>query len=234
MGESFGAWALGDDFALMDYVSSVNVACGFHAGDASTIRETVETAINKGCKSRRTPVVSRSARFRQTRNEFVFGGSLPTLFYIKSPHLKSICETFGGTTQSRQTARRTLQQGGEKRLKTAAAIAEAVVKIDKNLIFYGLSGSFLITEAEKLGLRTASEVFADRTYQTDGTLTPRTFAERFNYRRKTINRTGFTDDFRAKSNRDQRRKPPAQSRNRLHSRRRRECPAICQTYQRPN
>ncbi len=55
----------------------------------------------------------------------------------------------------------------------AAAIAKAVKAIDENLILYGLSGSFLISEAEKIGLRTASEVFADRTYQTDGSLTPR-------------------------------------------------------------
>ena len=56
----------------------------------------------------------------------------------------------------------------------AEAIAKAVKAIDKNLILYGLSGSFLIAEAEKLGLKTASEVFADRTYQANGNLTPRT------------------------------------------------------------
>jgi UPF0271 protein len=56
----------------------------------------------------------------------------------------------------------------------AKAIAEAAKSIDPDLIFYGLSGSYLISEAEKIGLRTASEVFADRTYQNDGSLTPRT------------------------------------------------------------
>src|SRR5688500_7823641 len=50
MGESYGAWTMGSDAALMDYVSSINVACGFHAGDATTIRQTVETAIAKGVK----------------------------------------------------------------------------------------------------------------------------------------------------------------------------------------
>ena len=57
--------------------------------------------------------------------------------------------------------------------KIAQAIAEAVKKIDANLIFYGLSGSYLISEATKIGLKTVSEVFADRTYQNDGNLTPR-------------------------------------------------------------
>ena len=56
----------------------------------------------------------------------------------------------------------------------AKAIAEASKAIDSGLIFYGLSGSHLISEAEKIGLKTASEVFADRTYQNDGSLTPRT------------------------------------------------------------
>ncbi|MGI8495809.1 MAG: LamB/YcsF family protein, partial [Pyrinomonadaceae bacterium] len=66
-----------------------------------------------------------------------------------------------------------LYNSAAKNAKMAAAVAEAVMVCDKNLIFYGLSGSFLISEAEKIGLKTASEVFADRTYQPDGTLTPR-------------------------------------------------------------
>jgi 5-oxoprolinase (ATP-hydrolysing) subunit A len=57
--------------------------------------------------------------------------------------------------------------------KLAAAIAKAVMQLDENLFLYGLSGSFLISESEKIGLRTKSEVFADRTYQADGSLTPR-------------------------------------------------------------
>ena len=57
-------------------------------------------------------------------------------------------------------------QAARKDKKLAAAIAEAVKSLDKNLILYGLSGSFLISEAEKIGLKTASEVFADRTYLT--------------------------------------------------------------------
>ena len=48
MGESFGAWQMGDDAALMDVVSSINIACGFHAGDATTMQKTVQIAINKG------------------------------------------------------------------------------------------------------------------------------------------------------------------------------------------
>ena len=172
MGESFGAWALGDDFALMDYVSSVNVACGFHAGDASTIRETVETAINKGLKVGAHPSFPDLQGFGRREMSLSSAEVFDVVLYQVAA-LKSICETFGGRL-NHVKPHGALYNKAAKNAETAAAIAEAVVKIDKNLIFYGLSGSFLITEAEKLGLQTASEVFADRTYQTDGTLTPRT------------------------------------------------------------
>ncbi|MCI0750716.1 MAG: LamB/YcsF family protein, partial [Flammeovirgaceae bacterium] len=60
--------------------------------------------------------------------------------------------------------------------ETSGTIAKAVKEFDRNLIFYGLSGSFMIDEANRLGLKTANEVFADRTYQSDGSLTPRGLA----------------------------------------------------------
>ena len=86
--------------------------------------------------------------------------------------LKGICEASGGKLHHVKP-HGALYNLAAKDADVARAIAEAVKKIDKNLIFYGLSNSFLISEAEKLNLKTASEVFADRTYQNDGTLTPR-------------------------------------------------------------
>jgi UPF0271 protein len=90
--------------------------------------------------------------------------------------LKGFCEAFG-TRLNHVKPHGALYNLAAKDPETAAAIAEAVFKLDRNLVFYGLSGSFLISEAEKIGLRTASEVFADRTYQPDGTLTARTLAD---------------------------------------------------------
>lgn len=86
--------------------------------------------------------------------------------------LKGICESLGCKLHHVKPHGALYNQAAKDK-NLAGAIAEAVGKIDANLIFYGLSGSFLISEAESVGLKTASEVFADRTYQPDGTLTLR-------------------------------------------------------------
>jgi UPF0271 protein len=83
-----------------------------------------------------------------------------------------MCEALG-TTMHHVKPHGALYNQAAKDASIAEAIVKAVKAIDENLIFYGLANSFLISEAEKIGLKTASEVFADRTYQADGTLTPR-------------------------------------------------------------
>jgi len=172
MGESFGAWRMGNDAALMDFVSSVNIACGFHAGDASTIRETVEKAIEKGVKIGAHPSFPDLQGFGRREMKMSSGEIFNIVLYQVSA-LKGICEAFGAKLHHVKP-HGALYNKAANDVETAQAIADAVKKIDENLIFYGLSGSFLISEAEKTGLQTASEVFADRTYQPDGTLTPRT------------------------------------------------------------
>ncbi|MEP6902415.1 MAG: 5-oxoprolinase subunit PxpA [Actinomycetota bacterium] len=171
MGESFGAWQMGRDTALMDYVSSVNIACGFHAGDASVIRQTVETAITKGVKIGAHPSFPDLQGFGRREMKMSANEIFDIVLYQVAA-LKGVCEAFG-VKLNHVKPHGALYNKAAKNVETARAIAEAVKKIDKSLIFYGLSGSILISEAEKLGLQTASEVFADRTYQTDGSLTPR-------------------------------------------------------------
>ena len=172
MGESFGAWTMGHDAALMDYVSSVNIACGFHAGDASTIRKTIETAIVKGVKIGAHPSYPDLQGFGRREMKMTVSEVFDIVLY-QIAALKGICEAFGARL-NHVKPHGALYNAAAKNAELSAAIAEAVKRTDENLIFYGLAGSFLISEAEKIGLRTASEVFADRTYQTDGTLTPRT------------------------------------------------------------
>jgi len=172
MGESFGAWRMGNDVALMDFVSSVNVACGFHAGDASTIRQTIGTAIDKGVKVGAHPSFPDLQGFGRREMKMSAAEIFDIVLYQVSA-LKGICEAFGAKL-NHVKPHGALYNKAAKDFEIAAAIAEAVKKIDENLIFYGLSGSYLISEAEKIGLHTASEVFADRTYTADGTLTPRT------------------------------------------------------------
>lgn len=171
MGESFGAWKMGDDFALMDYVSSVNIACGFHAGDASVIRKTVEKAVEKNLAVGAHPSFPDLQGFGRREMKMSVSEIFDIVLYQVSA-VKGICEAFGAKLRHVKPHGALYNQAAKDE-KIAKAIAEAVKMIDKNLIFYGLSGSFLISEAEKIGLKTASEVFADRTYQADGNLTPR-------------------------------------------------------------
>ncbi|CAN5619431.1 5-oxoprolinase subunit PpxA [soil metagenome] len=171
MGESFGVWRMGNDSALMDYVSSINVACGFHAGDASVIRKTVEIAVEKGVAIGAHPSFPDLQGFGRREIKMSAEEVFDIVLYQVSA-VKGICQAFGGKLHHVKPHGALYNQAA-KDASCAAAIAKAVKSIDDNLIFYGLSNSFLISEAEKIGLQTASEVFADRTYQADGSLTPR-------------------------------------------------------------
>jgi UPF0271 protein len=171
MGESFGAWRTGSDVELMDYVSSVNVACGFHAGDASVIRKTVEAAIAKNVAIGAHPSFPDLQGFGRREMKMPAREIFDITLYQVSA-LKGICEALGAKLHHVKPHGALYNQAA-KDAAMARAVAEAVKAIDAELIFYGLSGSFLISEAEKIGLKTASEVFADRTYRRDGSLTPR-------------------------------------------------------------
>ncbi len=171
MGESFGAWEMGNDAALMDYVSSVNIACGFHAGDASVIRKTVETAMEKGVAVGAHPSFPDLQGFGRRAMSLSAQEVFDIVLYQVAA-VKGICEALGSKLHHVKPHGALYNQAA-KDADLANAIAKAVKAIDENLILYGLSGSSLISEAEKIGLQTASEVFADRTYQSDGTLTPR-------------------------------------------------------------
>lgn len=171
MGESFGAWKMGNDAELMNYVSSINVACGFHAGDAGTMREAVQLAQKKGVAIGAHPSFPDLQGFGRRSMSLSTQEVFDIVLYQVSA-LKGICEAFGARLHHVKP-HGALYNLAAKDEKTAKTIAEAVKKIDSKLVFYGLSGSYLISEAKKNGLKTASEVFADRTYQNDGTLTPR-------------------------------------------------------------
>jgi UPF0271 protein len=171
MGESFGAWTMGRDAELMDLVSSVNIACGFHAGDPSVIRRTVETAAEKNVAVGAHPGYPDLQGFGRRAMTFSPQEVFDMVLY-QAAALKGICEA-SGTRLHHVKPHGALYNTAAKDRALANAIARAVKILDPGLILYGLSGSLLIAEAEAEGLRTASEVFADRTYQPDGSLTPR-------------------------------------------------------------
>jgi 5-oxoprolinase (ATP-hydrolysing) subunit A len=161
----------GNDAELMNYVSSINIACGFHAGDTTLMRKTVELAINKGVAIGGHPGFRDLENFGRKEMK-ISQEEVSEIVFYQILNLKGICEDFG-TTLHHVKPHGALYNQAAKDAEIAAAIAGAVKQLDANLILYGLSGSRLISEAEKIGLRTASEVFADRTYQSDGSLTPR-------------------------------------------------------------
>ena len=175
MGESFGAWRMGNDAALMDHVTSINVACGFHAGDPTTIRKTVETAISKGVSIGAHPGYPDLQGFGR-RNMTLSSDEVYDIVLYQVAALKGVCEALG-TRLHHVKPHGALYNQAAKSADLALAIVRAVRSIDPSLVFYGGSGSELVSEAEKYGLRVASEVFADRTYQSDGSLTSRSLPD---------------------------------------------------------
>lgn len=172
MGESFGAWKMGNDVELMDHVTSVNIACGFHAGDPTTIRKTVEFALDKSIAVGAHPGYPDLQGFGR-RNMSLSADDVYDIVLYQVAALKGICEAAGGKLHHVKPHGALYNQAA-KSAELSNAIVRAVKSIDPELVFYGGSGSFLISEAEKCSLHSASEVFADRTYQSDGSLTPRT------------------------------------------------------------
>jgi 5-oxoprolinase (ATP-hydrolysing) subunit A len=171
MGESFGAWTMGNDRALMDYCTSVNIACGFHAGDATVIRQTIETALEKQVAIGAHPSFPDLQGFGRRAMNLSPQEFFDVVLYQVAA-IYQMTTALGGRLHHVKP-HGALYNEAAKKPEPAAAIARAVKAVDGDLIFFGLSGSFLISEAEKIGLKTASEVFADRTYQPNGSLTPR-------------------------------------------------------------
>ena len=161
----------GNDAELMDYVSSVNIACGFHAGDATTMRQTVQTAIEKSVAIGAHPGYPDRKNFGRVAMQMTPN----QVFDIVTEQITALNEITiaAGGKLSHVKAHGALYNQAAFDAELAAAIAEAVLHFDPKLVLFCLSGSLMILEAEKRALSTGSEVFADRTYQSDGSLTPR-------------------------------------------------------------
>ncbi len=171
MGESFGPYKKGLDEELLEYVTSANVACGFHAGDPSTIRETVQMALDKNVAVGAHPGLQDLVGFGRRKIEITPKEAYDIMVY-QIGALQAFVHAEGGKLQHVKP-HGALYNMAAKDSVLSEAIAEAVYKVNPELILYGLSGGELIEAGERIGLRTASEVFADRTYQEDGSLTDR-------------------------------------------------------------
>ncbi|HEX7905711.1 MAG TPA: 5-oxoprolinase subunit PxpA [Chitinophagaceae bacterium] len=162
---------IGNDGVLMPFITSANIACGFHAGDVNTMYETIELALkhkvsigahvsylDKNNFGRTEMELSEADVFELVQQQLIILNEVADTFVIKLTHVKPHGALYN------QSARDKL---------LAKTIARAVKDFDEQLILFGLSGSASIHEAALLGLKTASEVFADRTYRDDGSLVPR-------------------------------------------------------------
>lgn len=174
MGEAFGAWPMGNDTALMELISSANIACGFHAGDATIMRKTAQLALEKNVAIGAHPAFPDLQGFGR-RNMQLSPQEVYDICVYQIGAMFGTIRALGGKLHHVKP-HGALYNMAAKDANLAKSIAEATKAIHPDLILYGLSGSYLITEAEKIGLQTAAEVFADRTYQNDGNLTPRTQA----------------------------------------------------------
>jgi 5-oxoprolinase (ATP-hydrolysing) subunit A len=174
MGESFGTWTIGADSAVLPHVTSANIACGFHGGDPSVMRATVRAAaahqVAVGAHPGLPDLVGFGRRDLAVTPQEVYDmvvyqvGALQAVARAAAVPLRHVKPH--GALYNMAAGRREL----------ADAIAAAVRDVDDALIFVGLAGSALIEAGRAAGLHIASEVFADRNYQPDGTLVPRRLA----------------------------------------------------------
>lgn len=171
LGESFGIYTLGDDPALLGVVTSANIACGFHAGDPTTIARAVSLAASRGVALGAHPGLPDLAGFGRRRLE-VTPAEVRDLVTYQIGALAGFAAREGQTLQHVKP-HGALYTLAEESPAIAAAIAQAVREWDSTLILFGLSGGRLIAAGNALSLQTASEVFADRAYASDGSLVPR-------------------------------------------------------------
>ncbi|MBG9945925.1 5-oxoprolinase subunit PxpA [Brevibacillus formosus] len=171
LGESFGAYQLGNDQKILSYITSANVACGFHAGDPATMRKTVQMALEAGVAIGAHPGFADLVGFGR-RNMEVSPEEAYDLVVYQIGALQAFVRAEGGVMHHVKP-HGALYNMAATRPALAESIAFAIYKVNPELVLYGLAGSELTRAGEKIGLATAHEVFADRTYQQDGTLTPR-------------------------------------------------------------
>lgn len=160
------------DNRLMPFISSANIACGFHAGDEETIKRTIDLCLIDEVAIGAHPSFKDRENFGRT-NMHLSDCELYDLIAEQIELMQRICRR-EGCLLHHVKPHGALYNMAAADASISYTVAAAIKELDASLIVYGLCNSYLITEAKKLGLQTAAEVFADRTYQADGSLTPRT------------------------------------------------------------
>ncbi len=171
MGEAFGLYTMGADIELLDYVTSANVACGFHAGDPLVMANTVREAASKGVAVGAHPGLPDLMGFGRRRMEISPEEAEAYVLYQVGA-LWAFAKRASLRLQHVKV-HGALYHMAARDPDLALAIARGLARIDREMILLGLAGSHLLSAAQEMGLRTMSEVFADRSYCPNGTLVPR-------------------------------------------------------------
>lgn len=171
LGESFGAYKIGEDDRIIPLVSSVNIACGWHAGDPLVMQKAVALAKEHGVSIGAHPGFPDLMGFGR-RNMNATPAEVKAYIQYQVGALYAFCRAAGVKLHHVKPHGAMYNMAGADS-KLARAVAEAVAEIDDSLILLALSGSEMIRAANEIGLPSASEVFADRAYEEDGSLRAR-------------------------------------------------------------
>lgn len=171
LGESFGTYTIGMDEEVIAHISSANVACGYHAGDPLVMDKTVAAAKAAGVAVGAHPGYPDLMGFGR-RNMVCSPKEVKAYIQYQLGALMAFTAAHGVKLQHCKP-HGAMYNMAAKDMELAKAIAEGIYSVDKDIILLGLAGSKLLEAGEQAGLRVASEVFADRAYQADGTLVPR-------------------------------------------------------------
>ena len=171
LGEGFGIYEMPEDRYLLEEASSVNIACGFHAGDPSLMRKTVRMCMERGTAIGAHPGLPDRYGFGR-REMAISPQDAYDLVLYQIGALDAFVRSEGGVLHHVKP-HGALYNMAAKNRALADAIAQAVYRYHPGLVLYGLAGSELVKAAQSIGLACAGEAFADRTYRADGTLTPR-------------------------------------------------------------
>ena len=171
MGESYGAWKMGDDAQVMPFITSANIACGFHGGDPGTIRKTVALAISAKVAIGAHPSLPDLAGFGRRAMQ-ISAQEMYDLVLYQAGAVAAFARAAGAPLHHVK-CHGALYNMAATDEGLAQAMARAVKDLGGNVMLYALAGSKMVDAGRHLGLSVVQEVFADRSYQDDGTLRPR-------------------------------------------------------------
>ena len=171
MGEGFGVWEMGNDIALLDYIDSTNIACGWHAGDPERMKNLVKAAIQKNVLIGAHPSLPDLVGFGR-REMAISPNDAYNFVLYQTGALQAFVNAQGGKLHHVKPHGAFYNQAA-KDLNLARAIAQAVKDLGKEVILYGLASSCFVEAAREVGVPLWQEVFADRRYTPEGYLVPR-------------------------------------------------------------